>query len=300
MGTDDSLAVLIRTLKSDREKLAQLASSSILSICRRDETLFEPTAEKLVKAGEAARAAALYELLATKLAEKKEDKKLIAVRVKLADVYIALKQWLKAGTLLEELTKTMPDDVELAGKRARVLTELKKHSEAFRIYQKLAEAEQDGSYWPERLALLDAMLADKKAAEVSTLLELVLKDKEKLPEDVRTRLEGFKQRCDAIIAEQRAARAKEIRGLITEAAKQEGEPAGAARKKLTAAGEEATPHLIRALDDADEKVRRTAIGLLRETTRQNFGYRPEAELKDNAEAIRKWQAWQKGRAKTEG
>ncbi|HUV39788.1 MAG TPA: HEAT repeat domain-containing protein, partial [Planctomycetota bacterium] len=80
----------------------------------------------------------------------------------------------------------------------------------------------------------------------------------------------------------------------------EGEARDAARKKLVAAGDETLPHLVRALDDADEKVRRAAVELLREIAKQDFGYRPEAELKDNAEAIRKWQEWLKGRLKTEG
>ena len=51
------------------------------------------------------------------------------------------------------------------------------------------------------------------------------------------------------------------------------------------------PDMVPALDDADEGVRRIAVELLREMTEQNFGYRPEATLAENAEAIRKWREW---------
>ena len=283
VGNGASIDVLIRVLTTAPEKLAQLCASSILAICRRDETLIAPTADKLVKAGQHQLAVTLYEMLAVKLAERKEDKKLIAVRVKQADCHLALKQWQKAATLLEELTKTLVDDLGLQRKLAWALTELGRHSEAFRIYRKLGA-------WNECLALLDAMLAEKKTVEVTKLLDEIVKDKTPVPEDVTPRLDAVRKRCDAVIVEQRELRAAEIAGLIRRAAAG-GKDAEDARKKVQALAKEALPQLVIALDDANEAVRRTAVEMLREMTKQNFGYRAEAVLKDNAEAIRKWREW---------
>lgn len=294
VGTGESLPVLIQVLDHPEEKLAELAPSSIVAICQRDEKLLEPTADGLVGSGHHALAVTLYELLAQKLAERKADKQLIVVRVKLADGYVSLKQWGKAEPLLEELTRTLPDDVALGEKYARTLAQIRKHAEAFGVYRRLASRRENNRYWDERLELLAEMVKEKKAADVVKLADEALKDKNGLGEEVRGRLETIRAQAAEMLEEARRARLEEIRRLVREAGTG-GEAQVAARDKLKAAGEEAYPYLVEALDWADEKVRTAAAQLLREMTKQNFGYRPGATLAGNAEAIGKWKAWLKAR-----
>ncbi|KPJ55485.1 MAG: hypothetical protein AMS16_04215 [Planctomycetes bacterium DG_58] len=290
-GGGESLPVLIRVLDDKDEKLVQLASSSIITISRREEKLLEPTADKLVEVGHPGEGATLYELLAEKLAEKKDEKRLISVRVKLADAYLAAKQWMKAAPLLEELTKTLPDDIGLAEKRARTLTQLRKHVEALRVYQALAARNGAGGYWTERLALLEEMLKDAEAAEATKVVDEILDKEKQLPDDSRRKLVEIRTRAAEMVRAAEQARQEEIRRLIEELGSADAAVRTPARTKLKERGEETYPFLVETLDRADEKVRRLAVELLRELTKQNFGYRPEASLTENAEAIRKWKAW---------
>jgi HEAT repeat protein len=303
LGGAEALPLLIKLLdhpaysaevasatKAGQEKLAQLASSSVLAICQRDEKLCEPTAEALVRVGHPREAVTLYELLVQKLSDGKDDNRLTSVRVKLADVYRVLEQWTKAAPLLEELTKVLPTDAGLAEKYARALTELRRHSEAFRVYQNLAGA-MNRDYWNERLVLLDMMLTDKKTAEVMKLVEESLQGKRALPDDVRNKLDVFRTRCVETMEEERKVRSREIGVLIREAATGSEETQAAARIKLKARAEEAYPQLVETLAGGDEKLRRVAAEVLRELTRQDFGYRPEAGPEENGEALKKWRAW---------
>jgi len=281
--------------KAGQEKLAQLASSSVLAICQRDEELCEPTADTLVRSGHVREAVPLYELLVQKLTDGKDDKRLTSVRVKLADAYGLLEQWTKAAPLLEGLTKAMPTDVSLSEKYGRALTELRRHSEAFQVYQKLAAGKGNTVYWNERLVLLDMMLTDGKTPEVMKLVESVLggQGKDPLPDDIRNKLEVFQRRCVETMEEERKVRSQEIRSLIREAASGSDQAQAAARIKLKARAEEAYPTLVETLSAPDEKLRRVAVELLRELTKQDFGYRWEAGPQENGDALKKWKAWLK-------
>jgi hypothetical protein len=50
----------------------------------------------------------------------------------------------------------------------------------------------------------------------------------------------------------------------------------------------------------DEDVRRAAFTMLRELAKQDFGYRPEATLEENAAALGKWREWLKTKTATPG
>ena len=194
LGGRESLPTLIRILDHPQEKLAQLGSSSIIAICKRDETLCAPAAQALVEAGHHAQAVMLYEVMVRGLTEAKDEQQLRAVQVKLADSLLALEQWTKAAAVLEELTRARPDEVGLSVKYARALTALGKHAEAFAVWRDLARRQPDSSFWDERLALLDAMLRQGKTTEVTELIDEALKEGNKLPEDVGTRLKVLRKR----------------------------------------------------------------------------------------------------------
>jgi HEAT repeat protein len=198
MDGGESLDLLIQMLDHTQEKLAQLAFSSILAICQRDGKLCEPTADRLVRAGHAGEAAKLYEMYVQKPSDgKPDDERLTPVRVKLVDVYCTLEQWTKAASLLEELTRRMPASVSLGEKYARALTELRRHSEAFHVYENLSALRDNADYWSQREVLLEIMRTEGKTAEAMKLAESALGGQGKAtpPEDVRKRLEAFRQRC---------------------------------------------------------------------------------------------------------
>ena len=97
---------------------------------------------------------------------------------------------------MEELTRALPDDVALAGKNARVLTELRRFSEALRAWQAFAARPGGSPCWAERLGVLEAMLAEKKADEARKAVDDLLKGGEALPADVKKRLEDIRRRCE--------------------------------------------------------------------------------------------------------
>ena len=198
IGGEESLDVLIQMLDHPAEKLAPLASSSILAICQRDEKLCEPTADRLSRAGHPGEAVKLYEMRVQKLSDGKPDgEHLTAVRVKLVDVYCVLEQWTKAAPLLEDLTRTMPGSVSLGEKCARALTELRRHSEAFHVYENLAAVRDNADYWSQREVLLEIMLTDGEAGEAMKLADSALgaQGKAAPPEEVRKQLEAFRLKC---------------------------------------------------------------------------------------------------------
>jgi hypothetical protein len=243
--------------------------------------------------GQTEKATALYEMLERSLVEKKDEKRLIAARMRLADGYLAQKQWTKASGMLESLNRMLPDDAALAGKYARTLAEMRRNSEALRVYSTLASRRDGRGYWNERIDLLDAMLAEKKIDEVAKAADAALKGEEKPADDVAKKLEDLRRRCAQMTEEMRR---QDVRKLIDDLAGGTAEAQAAARTALKARADEAWAHLVNSLDWADEKVRRAAFELLRELANQDFGYRPEATLDQNAEAIRKWKGWLKARA----
>ena len=195
LGGKDAAALLTRAVGSSDAKLAALAWSALQSTCRRDEAACASSADGLAAAGNLDRAAALREILEGLAVERKDDKALIAVRLRLADDYIALKRWPKAQSALEALTRALPDDAALAAKYARVLTELKRHADALKVYQALAARPGGGAFWPERLALLDALLADKRADDVVKAVDADLAAAPAPPEDVKAKLADLRRRA---------------------------------------------------------------------------------------------------------
>ena len=291
IGGAESLPALVAVVSHGSEKLVQLAASSIVAVCRRNEPLLEPTADQLVTTGHPEQAVKLYELLTEKLAAAKDDKRLISVQVKLADGFLASAQWTKAAPLLEELTRTLPDDVGLAEKRALALTRLRKHAEALRVYRALAARREAKGYWDERIALLETMLEDGEAGEVTAAVDEIVEKEPKVPADVKSRLDTVRRKSVEQAQAERDRRAGEIRDLIRDLASVDVKTQTAARTALRERGDETWSFLVAALDRVDETVRRASAELLRELTKQNFGYRPEASLAENADAIRKWRTW---------
>ena len=195
VGGAMSVPVLVKAMEHPEEKLASLAWSSLVEVCRRDESLVDSTAEGLSKAGRAEQATTLYENLEKSLVEKKDEKGLTAARLKLADACIASKQWPKAQTTLEALSRALPGDAGVGEKYARTLTGLNRPLEAFKVYQALASHKENRSYWDERLALLETLLASKKTDDVTATVDAALKGEEKPPEEVAKKLEDLRRRA---------------------------------------------------------------------------------------------------------
>ena len=289
------MGVLLDT-RPNEQKLREWAFRSIQAVAARLGDLTEPTGDALVKAGRLEEAVKLYEQRIEQLTQAGgEEAKLPAVRRKLLDAHLTLKQFANALPVLRELTKTFPDDTTLLKTLARTLREVKSFPEAFRTYGVLAAKDKQGNYWSERLALLDAMLAEKQFAEVVRLAEEVLTGEAQPPEALKREFEvRRKQAADAVDAV-RQERLLEVRRLIVELADESEDVRKAARAKLMATKEEALPRLVEALDAPEARQRKTAVELLRELSGVAFGFKPEARPEENTEALAKWKEWLKTR-----
>ena len=296
VGGEPAVTCLSKLLRMPQEKQAQLAFSSIVSICARNVELLESTAEALGKSGLQDQSLKLYELLVQHLAAQKDDQRLGPAKMKLAEGYMAQAQWGKALPLLEDLSKASPDDAAVAERHARTLTELKKFPEAYRVYARLASRNKATPWWKERLALLEAMAQDKQFAEGLKLTDEALKGDPTLPDDVKKKLESLRDAFTGMADDDRAKRAAEMKRLVADLASDPPDVKQAAKTKLAAQPEDAYPHLVDALESDNEKVRRAASDLLRELSGQDFGYRPEAKPEENAAAVAKWKEWLKARA----
>ena len=293
MGDAKSLETLIAVLDRPEKKLRQLVGPSILAICKRDGSLLEPTSDTLIAAGHQESAVMLLEVLERSLAEKKDDKGRFRVRRKLIDCLGSLKQWKRVTPILAEFTKANPDDTVMAIKYARALGGLHNQPEAIRVYKDLAAKDKTNQYWDERLALMEAMLADKKAPELQNLIGEYLKNRDQLSAEIIAKLTNLLKRCDEAIAKEQKLRVEENLRLIRELASADKKVRDTALEQLKSRGAEVYPYLINALDWSDERMRRASVELLREMTKQNFNYSPSSSLKENSEAIKKWKDWLK-------
>ena len=197
LGGKDAVAPLVRAIDLKDDKLAPLAWTSLLDVCRRDGVLASAAGDDFARAARCDRAVAIYEVLEKTLAEKKDEAGLIAARAKLADACMTLKEWAKAAAALENLARALPADVGVAEKYAKALAGMGRALDALGVYQALGAHPDAKPYWDERLVLLDALAGEKKNEEALKAADAILGGDPKPSGDVVKRIEDLKKKCTA-------------------------------------------------------------------------------------------------------